>query len=146
MPKPLLHQQAQNPLEYKNFLNTSEIPKTGKKTQAENLAINRLLRKQRSKAYLDALCKLDAGGHVHNSKQVEEIQKAIRSEFPEVELVGILIGYVAICYLGKPYEVHTLDFTGNIIEHYKAGQCCLMAWKRRAPLHYMAAMRLSKCM
>lgn len=122
MPKPLLHQQAQNPLEYKNFLNTSEIPKTGKKTQAENLAINRLLRKQRSKAYLDALCKLDAGGHVHNSKQVEEIQKAIRSEFPEVELVGILIGYVAICYLGKPYEVHTLDFTGNIIEHYKAGQ------------------------
>lgn len=122
MPKPLLHQQAQNPLEYKNFLNTSEMPKTEKKTQAEKLNINRLLRKQRSKAYLDALCKLDAGGHVHNSKQVEEIQKAIRSEFPEVELAGILIGYVAICYLGKPYEVHTLDFTGNIIEHYKAGQ------------------------
>lgn len=24
--------------------------------------------------------------------------------------------------MGKPYEVHTLDMTGSIIEHYKAGQ------------------------
>lgn len=28
---------------------------------------------------------------------------------------------VSICYLGKPYEVHTLDITGQIIEHYKSG-------------------------
>lgn len=122
MPKPLLHQQAQNPLEYKNFLNISEAQKAEEKMQVDKLKTDRLLRKQRSKTYVDALCRLDAGGHVHNTKQVEEIQNAIRNEFPEVELAGILIGYVAICYLGKPYEVHTLDFTGNIIEHYKAGQ------------------------
>ena len=47
---------------------------------------------------------------------------AIRKEFPEVEISGMLLGYVSICYLGKPYEVHTLDMTGSIIEHYKAGQ------------------------
>ena len=81
----------------------------------------RFLRKPRSKAYMDALHKLDAGGHVHNQNKVNEIINTIKSEFPEIELNGILLGYVAICYLGKPYEVHTLDITGGIIEHYKAG-------------------------
>ena len=33
-----------------------------------------------------------------------------------------MLGFVSICYLGKPYEVHTLDMTGNIIQHYKSGQ------------------------
>lgn len=26
-----------------------------------------------------------------------------------------------ICYPGEPYEVHTLDVSGSIIEHYKRG-------------------------
>ena len=43
-------------------------------------------------------------------------------EFPEVELSGVLLGFVSICYLGKPYEVHTLDMSGQIIEHYQSGQ------------------------
>ena len=30
--------------------------------------------------------------------------------------------WMAVCYLGKPYEVHTLDVTGGIIEHYQTGQ------------------------
>ena len=29
-----------------------------------------------------------------------------------------MLGIVSICYLGKPYEVHSLDITGQIIEHY----------------------------
>ena len=28
-------------------------------------------------------------------------------------------GIVSKCYLGDPYEVHTLDVTGQIIEHYE---------------------------
>ena len=33
-----------------------------------------------------------------------------------------LLGHVAACYLGAPYEVHVLDMAGGgIIEHYKAG-------------------------
>ena len=85
------------------------------------MKLNRLLRKSRSKEYMEAIHSLDAGGHIHNQKKVNDIISTIKGEFPEVELTGILLGYVAICYLGKPYEVHTLDITGGIIEHYKAG-------------------------
>ena len=90
--------------------------------QMDKMKMDKLLRKSRSKEYMEALHKLDAGGHVHNQNKVNEIINTIRSEFPEVELAGVLLGYVAICYLGKPYEVHTLDIVGGIIEHYKAGQ------------------------
>lgn len=90
--------------------------------QTEKLKLDRLLRKTRSKAYMDALKQLDAGGHVHNQSKVNTIIQVIRDEFPEVELSGVLLGFVSICYLGVPYEVHTLDMTGSIIEHYKAGQ------------------------
>lgn len=91
-------------------------------SKLDQMTIDRLLRKPRSKAYMDAIHKLDAGGHVHNKAKVDAIIDAIRQEFPEVEINGILLGYVAKCYLGKPYEVHTLDLSGQIIEHYKAGQ------------------------
>lgn len=90
--------------------------------QMDKMKMDKLLRKSRSKGYMEALHKLDAGGHVHNQNKVNEILNTIRSEFPEIELAGVLLGYVAICYLGKPYEVHTLDIAGGIIEHYKAGQ------------------------
>ena len=90
--------------------------------QMDKMKLDKLLRKSRSKEYMEALHKLDAGGHVHNQNKVNDIINTIKSEFPEVELSGILLGYVAICYLGRPYEVHTLDITGGIIEHYKSGQ------------------------
>lgn len=86
------------------------------------MKLDRILRRPRSKAYMEAMHKLDAGGHVHNADKVNDIIEVIRNEFPEIELQGILLGFVSICYLGKPYEVHTLDMTGSIIEHYKAGQ------------------------
>jgi hypothetical protein len=91
-------------------------------TQAEKLRLDRLLRKTRSKTYMEALQSLDAGGPVQNQAAVEKILDAIRNEFPEIELSGFLLGYVSICYLGKPYEVHALDVSGGIIEHYKTGQ------------------------
>lgn len=90
--------------------------------QIDKLKLDRLLRKPRSKSYMDALHKLDAGGHTHNRDKVNEIIDEIRGEFPEIEINGILLGYVSKCYLGDPYEVHTLDVTDSIIEHYKAGQ------------------------
>jgi len=93
-----------------------------KQQQMDKMKLDRLLRQPRSKAYMDAIHKLDAGGHVHNQEKVNDIINTIRSELPEVELSGILLGYVAVCYLGRPYEVHTLDITGGIIEHYKSGQ------------------------
>jgi len=35
---------------------------------------------------------------------------------------GMFLGILAKCYLGIPYEVHTLSFSFSIIEHYKKGQ------------------------
>lgn len=118
MPRPMLR-TPQNQTETNNIL--SATCNNEEKQQMDKMMLDRLLRKNRSKEYMNALHKLDSGGHVHNENKVNEIINTIKREFPEVELSGILLGYVAICYLGKPYEVHTLDITGGIIEHYKAG-------------------------
>ncbi len=122
MPRPMLR-TPQNQTQTNDILSTTynNQQNNQKKQQMDKMMLDRLLRKSRSKEYMNALHKLDAGGHVHNQNKVNEIINTIKKEFPEVELSGILLGYVAICYLGKPYEVHTLDITGGIIEHYKAG-------------------------
>lgn len=122
MPKPMLkHPQTQN--QSGSLLSATQQQDRKQQTQQmDKMKLDRLLRKNRSKEYMDALHKLDAGGHVHNQHKVNEIIDAIRNEFPEVEISGVLLGFVSICYLGKPYEVHILDMTGQIIEHYKAGQ------------------------
>lgn len=124
MPRPMLRTpQMQTQTQTSSLLSaTYNSQQKQQQQQMDKMKMDKLLRKSRSKEYMEALHKLDAGGHVHNQNKVNEIINTIRSEFPEVELAGVLLGYVAICYLGKPYEVHTLDITGGIIEHYKAGQ------------------------
>ena len=44
---------------------------------------------------------------------------AIRQELPDVSVDALPHGIVARCYLGPPHEVHTLDCSGQIIQHYK---------------------------
>ncbi len=122
MPKPML-KTPQSKTEADILLSaTSKQENKQQAQQMDKMKLDRLLRKQRSKEYMDAMHKLDAGGHVHNQQKVNEIINAVKNEFPEVEIQGVLLGFVSICYLGKPYEVHTLDMTGQIIEHYKEGQ------------------------
>ena len=121
MPKPMLRQpqaQTQNTI----LSATKSQEQQQQAQQMDKMKLDRLLRKARSKEYMQALHKLDAGGHVHNQQKVNEIINTIRNEFPDLEISGIMLGIVSICYLGKPYEVHTLDITGQIIEHYKSGQ------------------------
>lgn len=120
MPKPILRTVPQT--QTTNILSAVSAQEKKQQQQVGKMQMDRILRKTRSKAYMDALHKLDAGGHVQNQKQVNEIIDTIKKEFPEVELAGVLLGYVSICYLGKPYEVHTLEITGGIIEHYQSGQ------------------------
>lgn len=119
MPKPMLKLPQSNS---STLLSATKYDERQQMMQMNKMEVDRILRKKRSKVYLAALHKLDAGGHVHNQKEVDDIINTIENEFPEIELSGILLGFVAICYLGKPYEVHTLDLTGNIIEHYQSGQ------------------------
>lgn len=123
MPRPMLRTPQKNETEIHNILSTTNSQEQKQETQQiDKMKLDRLLRKTRSKEYMDALHKLDAGGHVHNQNKVNDIINTIKKEFPEVEMSGVLLGYVSICYLGKPYEVHTLDVTGGIIDHYKSGQ------------------------
>lgn len=124
MPKPILRMHKQNQTQVNSVLSAANNNQRQMRQvqQMDKMKLDRLLRQPRSKAYMDAIHKLDAGGHVHNQAKVDEIVNTIKSELPEVSLDGILLGYVAVCYLGPPYEVHTLDVAGGIIEHYQAGQ------------------------
>ena len=124
MPRPML-KQPQTQAKTNNILSATQQQTQAQKQQIQQIdkmKLDRLLRLPRSRAYMDAIHSLDAGGHVHNQNKVNAIIDAIRKEFPEIEISGVLLGFVSVCYLGKPYEVHTLDMTGQIIEHYKAGQ------------------------
>jgi hypothetical protein len=122
MPKPMLR-QPQTQTQSNTILSATQNQQQKQQTQQmDKMKLDRLLRKTRSKEYMQALHTLDAGGHVHNQHKVNEIIDTIRNEFPDLEISGIMLGIVSTCYLGKPYEVHTLDITGQIIEHYKSGQ------------------------
>lgn len=119
MPKPMLKQpQTQTG----SILSATQKVTQKQDQKLDKMMVDRLLRKQRSKEYMQAMTSLDAGGHTHNQQKVNDIINAIRNEFPEVEISGVLLGFVSVCYLGKPYEVHTLDMGGQIIEHYKKGE------------------------
>lgn len=90
------------------------------KTAMSQMQVERVLNRKRSKEYMDAMTRLDAGGHMHNQRKVEALMEIIRAEMPEIEIDMGPIGIVSKCYLGAPYEVHTLDLTGAIIEHYES--------------------------
>ena len=89
-------------------------------TQLNQLQIQRILNKKRSPQYMEAMSRLDAGGHMHNQHQVQALIDVIREEMPEIDIDMGPIGIVSKCYLGDPYEVHSLDVMGNIIEHYES--------------------------
>ena len=123
MPRPMFRapEQKTQQQQQTQFLNPKQQQKSKQMSQME---IDRLLRRPRSKEYMDAIHKLDAGGHVYNRNKVNAMINAIQQEFPEIELAGVslMIGIVSKCYLGTPYEVHSLDINGGIIEHYKMFQ------------------------
>ena len=90
------------------------------KTAMSQMQVERVLNRKRSKEYMDAMTRLDAGGHMHNQHKVDALLEVIRAEMPEIEIDMGPIGIVSKCYLGAPYEVHTLDLFGSIIEHYES--------------------------
>lgn len=83
------------------------------------LQLKRLLGKKRSTGYVYAMSRLDIGDPSQRLENAEDFIRMIREELPEVSLEEQPIGIVSKCYLGEPYEVHTLDAELAIIEHYK---------------------------
>ena len=78
------------------------------------------LRRRRSTAYLAALAALDAGGRLVDRDKIADLREAISAEFPPG--AGLPLGWVSKCYLGPPYQVHILDLTGGIVEHYRGSE------------------------
>lgn len=103
-------------------LHFSQEERNTSQTKLSPDKVNLILRKPRSRAYLEAIGKLDAGGVTLNPKLMEEIRAVLEEEFKDIHLFDFLLGYVSKCYLGDPYEVHTLDLAGNIVTHYKTGE------------------------
>jgi hypothetical protein len=81
--------------------------------------LDQRLRQQRSKLYIEALGKLDAGTYQQNQVALSSLIQAIAAEFPELAIDQHPVGFVSRCYLGSPYVVHICDLAGNIIEHYE---------------------------
>lgn len=118
MRRPLLNVQPKT--------NTEQILKTATITrpniELSGAALEKRLRSKRSDAYTEAMTKLDAGGAVCSQQVIQDLIQAIASEFPELQPHQFPIGIISKCYLGAPYEVHTLDVALEIVEHYKVGQ------------------------
>lgn len=83
-------------------------------------AVEDRLRRKRSRHYIEAIAGLDAGMHTCSRHDVEAMLDAIRAELPEITIDRLPLGLVARCYLGTPYEVHTVERSGTIIRHYKS--------------------------
>lgn len=79
-----------------------------------------VFRRRRSQGYINKLKKLDIADHKISKEKINEIINAVKNELPEISVDELPIGIVAKCYLGEPYEVHTLSLVGEtIIKHYK---------------------------
>jgi hypothetical protein len=86
----------------------------------------RISTNRRTGAYVDALRALDAAGAVGSVDPTALIEQA-RREFTDANNSSP-VGIVGKCYLGPPYEVHTLALDDSIIEHYKTGHPLPAGW------------------
>ncbi len=99
MPRPMLRHSQETKINADVLLSAvSNQEQKQNLEQMDKMKLDRILRKKRSKEYMNALHSLDAGGHVHNQQKVNEIINVIKNEFPEVEISGVLLGYVSTCY------------------------------------------------
>jgi hypothetical protein len=80
----------------------------------------RVLTEPRSNRYLRAVARLDAGGQL-GSVEIQKLVEDIHREFRD-RYASIPVGIIGKCYLGDPFEVHTLAVDNSIIEHYRVGQ------------------------
>jgi hypothetical protein len=85
----------------------------------QDAQLQQRLRQSRSKAYVEAIKRLDAGTHHADRTALETLIEAIASEFPELGIEQRPMAIVSRCYLGPPYEVHICDFGGGIVEHFE---------------------------
>jgi len=110
-----------NPLTTSRPLNIRGTPQASS-NKLSKADLESRLRQKRSANYIRTMTQLDAGCHCQDPRAVEALIAAIQQELPEVTIDKQPIGIVCRCFLGEDYEVHTLDRTGGIVQHYRRGQ------------------------
>ena len=117
MPKPLFNLNNEQKLEIDVSLSRKNATKVDEKVLKERL------RKKRSSKYIEAIKSLDVGNVKMSEKEKNELLDIVKEEFSDISLNIVedanFIGILAQCYLGYPYEVHTLSLDGFIIHHYE---------------------------
>lgn len=103
---------------------TLQTNATGSRQQTGTLTGEgaRLLRQNRTPAYMDALGKLDAGDARLDPEFAAKVVARIRKEFPAVQSLGSFLGILAQCHIDDTYDVHTLDWKEDILQHYHRGE------------------------
>ena len=77
--------------------------------------------KKRSKKYFEALNNID-NDLLTDTNKIDKLIEQIQNELEIPGITEMPLGIISKCFLGHPYEVHTLDMTGNIIRHYKINE------------------------
>lgn len=95
------------------------MPKSRRQSKQKLAYVERLLERRRGKKYVDAMTRLDLGSKMQARELAREIVTEIETEMEEIAPDMRPKGIVSQCFLGAPYEVHTLDVGGIIIEHYE---------------------------
>lgn len=80
------------------------------------------LRRSRTPAYVAVLGKLDAGEGKLDPRFLEKVLETIRKDFPEIRCLGQFLGILAVCRIDDSYDVHMLDFQGQVIRHFHKGE------------------------
>lgn len=80
------------------------------------------LRRPRTPAYVAVLGKLDAGEGKLDPRFLEKVLETIRKDFPEIRCLGQFLGILAVCWIDDSYDVHMLDFQGQVIRHFHKGE------------------------
>lgn len=110
-------------LESKNKINLMQRENRKGELKSDNtiLRYKQILNKTRSKEYLEECLKLDLGDMTITDK-INNIKNIIANDYPEVALYYFdeILACVSMCYLEGPYVIHTVDFEGNVIVHYKS--------------------------
>lgn len=116
MPKPIFNLNQEQNIQIDINLSKKNASKIDERVLKERL------RKKRSSKYIEAIKSLDVGDVKMSEKEKNELLDIVKEEFSDVSLNIVdeasLVGILAKCYLGHPYEVHTLSFMGFIIKHY----------------------------
>jgi hypothetical protein len=96
-------------------------------------------------AYMDALGKLDAGDARLDPEFAAKVVARIRKEFPAVQCLGSFLGILAQCHIDDTYDVHTLDWKEDILQHYHRGEAFRRDLPRDAAWHSTGAMPSWRC-